>query len=405
MVGSNVIDEAKIAPPKNKKFDLLQLWRGLAAVLVALSHVYTIFSQQLHQVHQALLPDFLLFGICGVDIFFILSGFLIFYIHGKDIGKPSKASSFLLKRVIRIYPIYWIILVVNMSRSIGTYTLYVNQEGWDTLGLAILKAVTLFPQPKEILEEKFLGVSWTLSFEAFFYLIILGLIVGNSKLIKPLVATWFTIVLLRFVGIISIAREHHLWDFLFSQLHIEFALGCLIAYLALRQEASRSLSGIERGASHSQSPKPIAPFAHGERLIYIGLFLFTLAALHHLSGGFPLSRVITYGIPGAFLIAGSVFLEQKRTIAVPSLFVALGDASYAIYLTHGFVISQCAKIILKVEFLQRGAQNPVVLSLLAIAAVALSLGLGWLVYAWIEQPVLSFLRKHLVTPKAASGLR
>ena len=90
----------------HKKLNLLQVYRGIAAVLVVMFHLTDMSAQRLNQV-----TFFNLFqaGWSGVDYFFVLSGFIMVYVHRSAIGKKDHLKSFLVKRAVRIYPIYWII--------------------------------------------------------------------------------------------------------------------------------------------------------------------------------------------------------------------------------------------------------------------------------------------------------
>ncbi|MDZ8110120.1 MAG: hypothetical protein RM338_31605 [Nostoc sp. DedQUE12a] len=69
----------------NKKLNLLQVYRGIAAILVVLSHGDRILGRELNQ--NTFLQIFH-FGWIGVDFFFVLGGFIIFYIHQSNVEKP-----------------------------------------------------------------------------------------------------------------------------------------------------------------------------------------------------------------------------------------------------------------------------------------------------------------------------
>ena len=90
-----------IAPAK--KLEIIQAFRGIASIGVLLTHCGVIFQDQLG---RPFLSNLFAFGGAGVDFFFVLSGFIIFYIHEKDINKPDRFKSFLLKRLSRVYPLY-----------------------------------------------------------------------------------------------------------------------------------------------------------------------------------------------------------------------------------------------------------------------------------------------------------
>jgi len=144
------------------QLNLIQVYRGIAAILVLFHHGNIIFNRDLK---QNFFGNILGFGWAGVDFFFVLSGFIIFYIHQLDIGKPTEVKSFILKRIIRIYPLYWMVLSIKIIASLsGGY----KGEDYHITPLQIFKAILLFPQDKTILTQNFIGVSWTLSDEIFF---------------------------------------------------------------------------------------------------------------------------------------------------------------------------------------------------------------------------------------------
>lgn len=87
----------------HKKLNLLQVYRGIAAVLVVMFHLNEMSAQRLNQV-----TFFNLFqpGWSSVDYFFVWSGLIVVYVHRSAIGKKDQLKSFLVKRAVGIYPIY-----------------------------------------------------------------------------------------------------------------------------------------------------------------------------------------------------------------------------------------------------------------------------------------------------------
>ena len=93
--------------PHQKNLQVIQMIRGLACILVVLMHITVTFSDTYT---LSFLWNIFKFGGCGVDIFFVLSGFIITYSNRHYITKASSIGKFLKKRAIRIFPIYWIII-------------------------------------------------------------------------------------------------------------------------------------------------------------------------------------------------------------------------------------------------------------------------------------------------------
>ena len=85
----------------------VQVFRGLAALLVVLFHGTQFISRKFG---VAPLGGLFFFGFAGLHLFFVLSGYIIYFIHRPDIGLPRRFFGFARKRIIRIYPAYWAIL-------------------------------------------------------------------------------------------------------------------------------------------------------------------------------------------------------------------------------------------------------------------------------------------------------
>lgn len=357
---------AQPAIQRTKQLNLIQVFRGIAALFVVGVHGELIFRQNLDQVF---LFKIFHFGGSGVDFFFVLSGFIIYYIHQKDLGKSHKLKTFLLKRLVRIYPIYWIILMTKIMASISFNYANIYERNW----LEVIKAITLFPQDREILSQSFLGVSWTLSYEIFFYIIFGLLIYFKPKFCLPAVAIWLTAVLLKFVGIFTVPEDSIILQFLFSQLHLEFAFGLLAAHIVSNYK-----------------------IANAKKLIYIGIFLYTLAAINFNYDLYPISDVIIFAIPSTILVIGAAGLEMHKTINVPSFWILLGNASYSLYLVHGFVINNITKITVNLGLIDAITSNTIMLTLFALINAVAAVIVGCLIYLLIEKPLLILLRQHVV---------
>jgi exopolysaccharide production protein ExoZ len=125
----------------------LQVYRGIAALLVVLVHVTVKSSGNLNQV-----TFFDLFGAgwSGVDYFFVLSGFIMLYVHRSAIGKKDQLKSFLVKRPVRIYPIYWIITLTVWCLFLVIPGFGNNQD--LSLGKVIASLLLIPQKDKPILE-------------------------------------------------------------------------------------------------------------------------------------------------------------------------------------------------------------------------------------------------------------
>jgi exopolysaccharide production protein ExoZ len=365
---------------KRQKFTLLQGFRGIASLLVLAVHgTQLIFNQ----VGVEFLGGIFQFGYAGVDFFFVLSGFIIYHIHCQDIGQSERTGKFLLKRFLRVYPLYWLVMI---TRTVAGHLA-------ETSLLMFASALVLFPYPTPPL----LNVSWTLTYEIFFYLLFSLLIWQPAKFVRGGIALWIgTIVvywLLHPFGWYRHWIDHPAIGFLLSPYHLEFVLGCLAAYLVQHYT-----------------------FKRGHLLMALGIGLYGIAAiidvwLHKAPGPInpiwfdtgDLSRpnftgrysLLFFGVPSFIIVLGAIAWEMTAKIKVPNWFTYLGDASYSIYLIHGLIIFNGGRLLghfnadaILVNF---GGQ----ISLLAIA-----LGGGCLCHEWLEKPLARFCQQRLRLQKA-----
>ncbi|MEH2012473.1 acyltransferase family protein [Nostoc sp.] len=354
----------------NKKLNLLQVYRGVAAILVVLTHANRILSREMYQ--DDLLQIFH-FGWIGVDFFFVLSGFIIFYIHQSDIGKPNKFNSFFFKRFIRVYPLYWSILAIKILVS-----LFNKNSIYQRSADEIIKAIFLLPQDRYILESSFIGVSWTLSYEVFFYCLFGLLILKNTKISQSIIFAWIIGIILNFFDLLPIG-ENFLPRFIFDEHNLEFVLGCLAAYTISKYE-----------------------FKFAASLIYASIFMLVLSVINTKYGEFNVSgtsSLVAYGIPFMILIIGSVYLEVSKTINIPPILIYIGNASYSIYLTHGFFLSNISKIFTKLTEklnILYLIQNPsIYYNVGAFLIVVIAVVMGCIIHSYLEKPLITNLRKKV----------
>jgi len=340
-----------------KKITLIQALRGVAALLVVLAHTDLIFNQNFHR-------DFLFslfnFGGSGVDLFFVISGFIIFYNHHHDIGDKSKAKLFFIKRIIRIYPLYWIILSTKLISSfLFNYDVDTSQRNF----VEIVKAFLLFPQDRNILSSSFLGVSWTLSFEILFY-ILFGLAIWfKPKVSFLIIMFWLCGIILNFLAITNISNNLIL-DFVFNLHNLQFFLGCLTAYIFLK-----------------------GPINNEKKIILSALLLYGLSIVNFsYLLRYQELRVIVFGIVSALLIIGLVNLEFKNQINIHNAFIYLGNASYSIYLTHGFFINNITKFIYSAK--PDIIENIMEINFLGLIIISISLVCGYFIYKYLEKPLI-----------------
>lgn len=327
----------------------LELLRALAALLVVLFHTQGIFVAQAG--HLAFGGAFDA-GHRGVDLFFVLSGFIIAHIHGADLGRPGRLGGYALSRVTRIYPAVWIMSAL----AVALYALgFGGAEKAAKLDpAALITSVLLLPQPGDAL----VNVTWTLTYEMFFYALFAVAIV-NRRLGLTLLLLWqAAIAAVALSGAELGFSGHYL-----RSLCLDFSVGLACAWW-VRRPARAARPALHWALLAAGTVGFVAGMALDGRLSWSGAFC-TLGA-------------------GAIILA-LVRLEQARRLHVPGALVRLGGASYAIYLVHFSVIAVLAALL-------RRAEVPVT-DVLCLAVAAAGVMAGLMFDRLFDQPVQRWLRR------------
>ncbi len=351
-----------------QQLNSLQLYRGIASILVVFHHANLILEQNFS---KDISFNWFHFGWVGVDFFFVISGFIIFYIHQSDIGQPQQFSTFIKKRFFRIYPLYWIIFIGKILISLLDKTDEIYQRSFWEFSQAFL----LLPQERNIIET-FLGVSWTLTYEILFYFLF-GLIILTKPIIhRPIFFAWLIGILLNLGGLLPIS-DIFILEFIFNARNLEFILGCLAAAIILTY-----------------------PVKYPKTLIISSLAMILVAIFNTKYREFDtvnISSVIAYGIPFTLLVIGSVQIEKVKQLQIPPFLIYLGNASYSIYLTHGFFINNLAKVYTtiarKLNQNLLDYSNSIIHFMVISLIVILSIITGCLTYSFVEKPLLTAFKK------------
>jgi peptidoglycan/LPS O-acetylase OafA/YrhL len=278
--------------------------RGFAATAVVIYHVVRHFNKNYG---LPILEHVVQFGHAGVDLFFVLSGFIILFVHYDDIGKPDRIKRYFERRLTRILPAYWVAVTLTIAMVLA---------GGH---LVSLKDVALAILPIPISSEPIVGVAWTLQYEFVFYAMF-AVLIFNRRVGIALMLGWLTVIVVSAVWTITLPVPEALYG-LFS---VEFFAGMAVAY-RLRQG---SLSNYK-----------IALAA--------GMVLFAGFAVVEDLGwmdGYGLFARVAYGGACALVILGAAEASRAGFGSVPLILKTLGSASYSLYLFQFVFIGLAWKI-------------------------------------------------------------
>ena len=362
-----ILPDAGGARPAPGKLLGIEAVRGIAALMVVLFHAGVLLSGPKDYGHLPFAGVFG-FGRAGVDVFFVLSGFIITFIHTADLGRPGRLVSFARKRLLRIYPSYWICTLILLAIMLLSPT--PDRREHDP-GF-ILSSLLLLPGTAEPL----LGPGWSLRHELLFYaLFALGLL--DRRLGAAVLAAWFAaiaanICLITAAGSPLTGGLAGTW--LLAPFNIEFLAGMGVTAVVLHRRIARPLT-----------------------LLAAGLAMFLLCAAAETWAGEGLNDWpplhLGYAAATALVLTGLVAREQASGLPVPTALVALGDASYALYLLHIIVIMLGV-------FVLRHLRSVVALPLdLAFPTLVLAAVIAAILFTrTIERPMLDVLRRALTRP-------
>jgi exopolysaccharide production protein ExoZ len=326
----------------------MQYLRGLAALFVIIRHAAFKGTQYAGDP----MPWYRIGGAAGVELFFIISGFIMCYATFGKTGDKGSVGPFLANRFTRILPLYWILTLLALIIFLIIPEKF-NIGGGET---KILYSFFLIPTEGVYLIKN----GWTLSYEFFFYFIFsLGMLfpkrLGHIVTSAILVA----LVCLNFINY----KNNIALAFISSTLLLDFILGIILFELFIRYKK--------------------VPKIFSGTFILLGLALLILLNQHY-NNGLP---VLSTGIACFFLSLGFVFLEEQiKRYEVP-FFTMIGDASYSLYLFHPFVLSGIALILSRFG-LCKGLWAWPFLILLA----SVSLAGGILCYLYLEKPMTKKIR-------------
>ena len=340
------------------RFGSLNVARASLAFAVLLYHLGgTIALEKYFDIH--LFARLFGFGEARIPFFFVLSGFVLKLAYARHIGDPSQLPNYLWRRFIRLYPTFWIILLLVMSPAILFPGLRaaIPDDAWSILRMFML--VTQGPAEGSPTGAPVLIVAWTLHYEIAFALVLAAWIASRSL---------GAVVTLALVlnGIDCASGECGVYrNFLASANMTYFALGAAAAWLARRS----------------------VPMPRATPLMWAAFAAYLFITFTAGDGD-------ASAIPPHFFFAGLACVilmclvrgESTRGEQTNAPWVRLlSDSSYAMYLLHFPIISLVCKLVVHAGL--TGWTGAIVAFVVAIAA---SLGSTIAFHVWIERRVLAW---------------
>ena len=296
-------------------------------------------------------------GQAGVDIFFVISGYIMF-----SAARAETVGEFIRRRFVRIVPLYWCATILQYGGLLHTPP--TSQQ--DLIG-HLWRSLLFLPhwnpiRPGDI--SPVLVAGWTLNYEMFFYILFgIGLFIK-----RPMLTASFALPVLVIAGLVWRIKDP-VWSTYTSPLLLEFLAGMLISRFQdlLVHPAARWLL-------------PIA----GTALVL---------------GGFTEGpRILWFGVPAAAAVMGALSLERSGRLPQLPWLARLGDASYSIYLFQILGLGLAVRLVPKLPI-----SGPPQLAAMIFIAIGASAVLGFLIHRFLERPLTRRLARRR-GPAAADTL-
>jgi len=356
--------------PDNRpaRLDSIQVLRGIAAILVVLHHFAFASADYSGQPSWIVKSGLATLGASGVDLFFVISGFIMVYTTRQKAG-ARYAIDFMKKRLFRIYPLYWVWTTVLVALWLSGHAF--NSHKFSAS--YIWQSYLLFPAFSGSNYHPMLDQGWTLSFEILFYIVFaLSLYFGFKKHKLFFLVPAFAVLILAGHNLLLLPSP---LKYLFSSpLLLEFLYGVAAGEIVLRF-----------GTALKTSWNSMIP------LLLMMAGVTALAASSRFAAAESL-RFLAWGIP-AFLVVLAAGLASHRSYG--RLWVYLGNASYSIYLTHGFFTSAYGSFLKHAAPLRAAPADLMIVGMTALTVAVTSLG-----YLMVERPLQRLVSRPRPMPMA-----
>lgn len=333
----------------------IQLLRFFAAVAVLVGHAGDLFMPA--AAHLRTIP-----WSAGVDIFFVISGFVMTYLTQGQFGRSGAPRAFLVRRIIRIVPPYWLFTTL-MVAAVLLFSDHIRNTEVSAASTITSYLFVPWPRVADGQLNPLLSQGWTLNYEAFFYLAFAAALFFRRGLL------WLAGGFLLLAALHPLVPTHlFVLKFWTNPIILEFLGGVGLATLFLR--------GVRLSLWASL----------GLAILAIAIFVATepMDAGHY-------RRLVHIGLPSLMLCASLALAPEPQSSGLlRRAMVAGGDSSYTLYLSHTFTLNAAL-----IAWRQSGFGMAVLAMVLAMVA---AIAVAAVIYRWIERPMTDAL--HSVTGTA-----
>jgi len=289
-----------------QRLDYLDFLRGIAVLLVLLAHTHHFFSYELFNQWSGI-------GARGVQLFYIISGFTIYYIYQNKLNTSLDVKNYMIKRVFRILPLYFLVMPIYFI-EFG-----VNKDYEYPLFNLITHYILIngfFPE----YINSILRVEWSIFVEFMFYIVFAMIFykLRNISIIKLLIISFIISVLSASASIIFYKDDMSMRTYLYLSPYFQFYnffIGIFIASLSK------------------------------EIKIYSSKVTLVLMIVSFILVGFLVKSTIIQTYIVSIIFAIILLNFSLNDYKYPKVFLKIGSISFSLYLVHFFFVMSYEKYI------------------------------------------------------------
>lgn len=361
----------------NKRIESLQALRGLAAILVMLFH-YRFYLRSQVENGTTIWDALFGWGIIGVDIFFIISGFIMVYTTQNYTQSLFSTKRFLINRAIRIFPMYYVGLLITFLLSGAMSTFHYPEKVQNLLSALTFTVYKTDITPHYIDDGGMYNIRWTLNYEVYFYIAFSVCLLVKHRLLALIGFSALMICLIPAIAGFQPTTSIQGYPFhspilglLTNPVFLEFIIGAIVGYLYLKLKNITSSTKIQAIAS----------------FISLSLFMYVIYGIYNESlRAFNTESAIILGVFILFITLADPLLKKY----IPHILTYLGDISFSLYLLHGAIGSAVMK---RMELFELSNYKGIVT---VVIAISLSIFISHLTHKYIEIRLTRKLKKRML---------
>lgn len=338
----------------SKKLESIQALRGIAALMVMFFHFkWILYGEKYFDIGRVLFLN----GAIGVDLFFVISGFIMAYNTDSSKNGLNPVKRFLTNRAVRILPVYYVLLFITFLLCGAMSIFHYEDKAANFISALTFSPIYTYEAPMYLNSSGFFGIRWTLNYEIYFYVIF-----GLCMLSKYRNIIFYSLCLLSLVivpALLGHTPTLSAGGYQLNSPYLNMLTNPIIWQFALGVFIGTNIGTLEK---------------YKGKVTFIALYAAIILFTYSFFSGFKAKHgVLEFGLISGIIIALFVVHDEHMTKLTPKWLIKIGDASYSLYLIHtGVLIGIGVRIYNKLDMPKEGVVFFALVSILSILFALLS---------------------------------